>query len=105
MFGPPRLPAIPAPDRYVFRSEEDYQRAYAEWQAMEADRLKHVNSITAINMVGATIVALMTVGMCSTLLWLLFGWQGPVGLVVLGGLFWAATSRVEQMLNAKDAPE
>lgn len=72
---------------------------------MEADRIKQVNSIAAVNIVGATIVALMSIGMISTLLWLLFGWQGPVGLVLLGGLLWAATSRVEQMLNARDAAE
>lgn len=105
MIGPPLLPAVPAPDRYVFRSEEEYQRAYAEWQAMEADRIKRVNGIAAVNIVGATVVSLMGVGMISTLLWLLFGWHGPVGLVVVGGLFWAATSRVEQMLNARDAAE
>lgn len=96
MYMPP--PMGPKPERFMFDSNEKYLNARNAYAAEKRSRENMMKADLAFHIViGAVIVVIAFLMVCLPL-YMSFGWYGPIGLILSGGLFWAAVSRVKMML-------
>ena len=96
MYMPP--PMGPKPERFMFDSDEKYLAARKTYAAEKRNRDNAMKTNLAFHIVIGAVMIIMAFLMMCLPLYMSFGWYGPIGLILSGGLFWAAVSRVKMWL-------
>lgn len=91
-------PMPPKPERFMFESSEKYLAAMNIYQSEKHKRDERMKTNLAFHIVAASVMIAIAFAMMCLPLYMGFGWSGPIGLVFVGFLFWAAVSRVKMWL-------
>lgn len=93
-----RPPQMPLPPRECFDTHEDYLKAREAWLHEKKRRSKAVKTDEAIMIVFAGCMVLLAAAIMVSMAYFSAGWNGVIGLLLTGGLLWAAVSRVKMWL-------
>lgn len=96
---PPFRPPLVAPARFMFDSDEAYQRALKSFRAEQASHA-HEDDWNLAVMIVAGVIMLTLGALCLGLAaYAVGGWRGIAYLVLSGGLLWVAVVRVHDHLG------
>jgi hypothetical protein len=94
----PRFPHLPKPLRYLYDSDADFHRAMQNYEYEKKRRAKIEEEDTRSFMAMLILIVLFLLFFVLSITFVLFGWRGPVGLILGVGLLWAAHPNIKSWL-------